>query len=219
MLTHSADPAFTLIELSDLAEQPLPGPLARHEAPLRAVVAWAQEYLCRPHQDLGRTGNVCPFVQPSIDRGMLYLSVVPGAEPDADAVAARLRLSREWFEQLSAGAGNARIFGAILTLLPDLPAHRATAVIDGLQGVLKSEFVERGMMIGEFHDGPPDKGGLWNPDFRPLRSPVPMLAMRHMVPTDFLFLQSEPEHVAAYLRLFGDQVPAHLRDRVLGIAR
>jgi hypothetical protein len=30
--------------------------------------------------------------------------------------------------------------------------------------------------------------GLRNPDFRPLRSPVPMLAIRHMVESDLLFM-------------------------------
>jgi hypothetical protein len=218
MLTHPVDPAYTLIELADLATDQVPSALIAHEEPLRAVVAWAREYLCRPHPDLGRSGNVCPFAQPSIDRGMLYLTVESGAEPDLEIVADRLRHYREWFEEMSKTAGNARIFGAILMLLPDLPTEQAPAVIDRLQNELKSEFVEHGMMIGEFHDGPPEKAGLWNLDFRPLHSPVPMLAMRHMVPTDYLFLQSEPEHIEVYLRLFGDQVPSHLRERVFGFA-
>jgi len=69
-------------------------------------------------------------------------------------------------------------------------------------------------MIGEFHNGPPDKGGLWNPAFRPLRSPVPMLVVRHMVPTDYPFLRDDPDQSRAYLRLFGDQVPVQLRELV-----
>lgn len=214
MLTHPADPDYTLIELADLAT----GQPQAFEAPLRTVVTWAQEYLCRPHEALGRSGNVCPFAQPSIDRGMLYLTVEPGADPDPERIRARLRAYREWFAELSLAAGNARIFGAILMLLPDLPHELAPQVVDRLQNELKTEFVEQGMMIGEFHDGPPDKAGLWNPHFRPLRSPIPLLAMRHMVPTDYLFLQSEPEHIEVYLRLFGDQVPAHLRERVFGFA-
>ncbi len=55
-------------------------------------------------------------------------------------------------------------------------------------------------MVGEFHDGPPDKGGLWNPLLRPLDAPVPMLVVRHMVTTDLPFLTSREEHVSAYRR-------------------
>jgi hypothetical protein len=69
-------------------------------------------------------------------------------------------------------------------------------------------------MIGEYHEGPPDKAGLWNSRFRPLRSPVPLLAIRHMVPTDFPFLSLDDDHVAAYLQLFGDRVPTHLQPQV-----
>ncbi|HEU4420930.1 MAG TPA: amino acid adenylation domain-containing protein [Pilimelia sp.] len=43
---------------------------------------------------------------------------------------------------------------------------------------------------------------------------MPLLAIRHMVPTDFPFLRDDPEHVAGSLARYADQVPSHLRDEV-----
>lgn len=66
-------------------------------------------------------------------------------------------------------------------------------------------------MVGEFHSGPPRKAGLWNSDYRPLCSPVPMLVIRHMVPTDLLFLKESPELLREYVNIYGNAVPERLR--------
>src|SRR5688572_63836 len=163
MLKHPGDPSYTLIEVADLDQRPLSGRATAHEARLRTVLAWAREYLCEPHPDLGRTGNVCPYAQGSLDRATFYLAVQEGADPDPLAVADRLRGYRDWFTDLSESTGGARMYHTILMVFPDLPSQRTAALVDGLQSHLKDEFVARGLMIGEFHDGPPDKAGLWNP--------------------------------------------------------
>jgi hypothetical protein len=215
MLIHPVDPSYTLIEVTDFQRDPPLPEIAAYPGPLRTVLRWAWDYLCQPHPDLGRTGNVCPYAQGALDRGTFFLTVQPGPDPDPAAAAARLRRYRDWFVELSEPTAAARMFHTILMLFPDLSTDRVPEIVDGLQVQLKDEFVARGLMIGEFHDGPPPKGGLWNPDFRPLRCPVPVLAIRHMVPTDYLFLEGNPEHVKMYLRLYADQVPSHLRERVL----
>jgi prolyl-tRNA editing enzyme YbaK/EbsC (Cys-tRNA(Pro) deacylase) len=74
-------------------------------------------------------------------------------------------------------------------------------------------------MIGEFHFVPPQKAGLWNQDFRPLASPVPMLVIRHMVPTDFGFLRHDTNLISTYLERFEDQIPPHIREEVIRVAR
>jgi hypothetical protein len=75
--------------------------------------------------------------------------------------------------------------------------------IENVQSALKPEFVKRGMMIGEFW---PDHAmpGLHNHSFRPLASPVPMLAMRHMVITDLLFLSGPHVPPVAQVSLLAD---------------
>ena len=213
MLTHSRDPAYTLIDVADLDADPPPAAIVPHLDVLRSVVQWMDSYLCRPHPELGRPGNVCPYARTALERGTVYRTVAPAGVAESEA-RARLEVYRDWFAELSADAGPGRTFVAVIMVFPDLPAEAAAARIERLQRLLKPSYVSRGLMIGEFHDGPPDKPGIWNADFRPLHSPVPMLAIRHMVASDFLFLESEPDHVRIYLDQFAPSVPAHIRHRI-----
>lgn len=217
MLIHPADPGHPLVEPSDL-ESPgapaLPTPLAGYEAPLRRTLQWAREYLCNPHPELGRKGDVCPFVGTAIKRSTFYMTVWRGVPSDRDEVEVVVRRFREWFGELEPRHGAAAQFKTMLVIFPDLADDDVPHVIDATQDQLKGEYVQAGLMLGEFHAGPPDKAGLWNADFRPLVSPVPLLAIRHMVPTDFPFLRDDPDHVSSYLARFGDRVPSFLQEEV-----
>jgi hypothetical protein len=61
--------------------------------------------------------------------------------------------------------------------------HASPVYIDGIQRPLRDEFVREGLMLGEFHQLSQSKG-IHNKEFRPLRSPIPMLTIRHMVSTE-----------------------------------
>ncbi|MGI5282054.1 DUF6875 domain-containing protein [Nonomuraea polychroma] len=213
MIRHPYDDSLVLFDPADVEPDLAPHPLiGEHQADLRAVVAWARAYLCRPHAELGRRGPVCPYAQASLDRGTFLLAVQPGGGHTVASLSTLLAPYRDWFLDLAPRGGAAAQSTTILVLLPGM--RDARQVIDAAQRELKDAYVVHGLMIGEFHDGPPDKSGLWNPDFRPLHSPVPMLVIRHMVPTDLPFLVSDETHLAAYRDLFGEQVPGHLRDLV-----
>ncbi len=214
MLTHPNDPGRVLVERGDLDPMTLPPELLRYEIHLRATFDWGRAYLTNPHPDLGRPGNVCPFVSASLARERFYLAVQPGRPADRREPVATLRFYRDWFLDLAPRSQPSAQITTILVLFPDIPQDDVESLVDGVQALLKTEYVRMGLMIGEFHNGPPAKSGLWNPDFRPLRSPVPMLVVRHMVPTDYPFLREDPEQARVYLELFGDQVPAQLRDQV-----
>ncbi|HEX7843406.1 MAG TPA: hypothetical protein VF469_38300 [Kofleriaceae bacterium] len=174
---------------------------------------WAREYLVKPHHELGRAGPVCPYVHGSMDRGSFFLGVCPG-DPDHSAVHSLLMRYRDWFLELDPRPPSSAQLKTILITFPDLPPDRVPEVIDATQRQLKPHYVSQGLMIGEFHPGPPDKGGLWNKDFRPLWCPVPVLAIRNLVPTDFPFLAEESRFVQTYLMRIGDAVPEHLRQAV-----
>jgi Cys-tRNA(Pro) deacylase len=214
MLSWQEEPDLFLVELADLRLETPPERIAGCVDPLRQIVAWAEEYLCRPHPELGREGPVCPFVQVAMKKGLFYLTVCRGRDFDRSAIERTLVRYRDRFLAIAPHEGPNVAFKAILILFPDLRDKDVPALIEGTQESLKPLYVEKGLMIGEFHAGPPKKAGLWNPDFRPLRSPVPMLVIRNMVPTDFAFLRENGELVATYLAHFRDSVPAHLRDDV-----
>ncbi|TQM85252.1 hypothetical protein FHX81_7730 [Saccharothrix saharensis] len=218
MIVDPVDPNRFLVELSDL-RGPLPEQVRRHQHALYSVVGWAHQYLARPHPDLGRKGPVCPFVQGTLDKGLLYLAVQPGRPRSAAEVTDALARYRAWYLELREHAGPAAQFLTVLVLFPDLPLRDASRLVDETQSRLKADYVAQGLMIGEFHDGPPPKPGLWNPDFRPLRSPVPLLAIRSLVPTDFPFLRDDRDFVAAYLdRVDPGDVPPRWRDEVIEVA-
>jgi hypothetical protein len=199
-------PRESLVSISDL-DGDNHALLERHGGPIRQVVKWAREYLSQPHPALGRKGPVCPFVPKSMEKNLFFLTVCPELNPGKDQVRQTVLTFRDVFTSLQPTNFPEAQFKTILILFPYIPRDRVTALIDETQAELSFEFTPRGLMVGEFHDGPPNKPGLWNPDFRPLDCPVPMLVIRHMVDTDILFLQREKDLVVNYLERFGTRVP------------
>jgi len=180
----------------------------------RLLHAWVRDYLCVPHPDLGRDGPVCPLTRPSIEKGLFWACYDFRGQLDADDICALVRLVWEKFDALPPIAGPDSMLRAVVIAFPNLAHHDA---IDIAQQRLKPEFVDEGLMIGQFYPGCTESG-LWNADFRPLDSPLPMLAIRHMVSNDFSFLDSRPEWISAYLRKFAPSVPAPVRARLAGRA-
>ncbi len=68
-------------------------------------------------------------------------------------------------------------------------------------------------MIGQFHPRC-DNPGLWNTDFRPLRSPLPLLAIRRMVVFDLPFLTEDTGHFEAWLGHFASHLPPRIRTQL-----
>lgn len=98
-----------------------------------------------------------------------------------------LRTMLERFLVLEPVSGKLAPFKAIIMIFSELPPHMAPRMIDAVQKRLKPLFVEHGLMLGEFHQYN-NACGLHNKSFFPLRTPFPCLAIRHMVPSDIVFL-------------------------------
>ncbi|MDI3403254.1 DUF6875 domain-containing protein [Streptomyces cavernicola] len=160
----------------------------------QALEQWVREYLCHSHPDLGRDGPVCPYTVRALEREALYGVVWPYPVSEVGELTRIMRGYVHWFDR-SCGADADH---ALLAAFPTVPRSRQAELIEGTQRQLKTSVAQQGLMIGEFHDGPPSAPGVRNPAFRPLRSPVPLLAVRHMVRSDHVFLDRTPEHRAAY---------------------
>jgi hypothetical protein len=213
MRIFASDPTCFLIELADLERESQVDIIRQNLQPVTQIVRWAEEYLSCPHPQLGREGSVCPFVQSSMDKGLFFLTVWRG-QPDPDQISEIILKYRDWFLGIQPCAGKEALYKTILILFPDISNEDAPRLIDATQQRLKADFVAKGLMIGQFHAGPPQEPGLWNAEFRPLNSPVPLLAIRHMVPSDFPFLTSEEQYVASYLGIYGHNVPEKLKELV-----
>lgn len=215
MQIHPRHPGRFLFEPADLEQGEPPEALLPFVDPLTTIVDWARRFLCRPHPELGRRGPVCPYVEASMHKCLFFLAVIPGADLLQQEVEQAILGFRDWFLDLPPHDGEPDAgLKTILVLFPDLPKEEVVELIDFTQERLKRQFVEHKLMVGEFHAGPPQKAGLWNPDFRPLAAPLSMLVVRHMVPTDFAFLRDDPQFLRAFLRFYRHQVPAHIRTEV-----
>jgi hypothetical protein len=64
-------------------------------------------------------------------------------------------------------------------------------------------------MIGRFHPASEDEG-LWNRDFRPMRAPIPLFAVWHLVRNDAPFTLRHPALLASYLCRYAAAAPRHL---------
>ena len=73
-------------------------------------------------------------------------------------------------------------YKAIVVVFTDLSADRAREYFDDvqIQHLKRLSYVEDGVVLGEFHERN-EGAAIRNPSFRPFKSPVPFLLMRHAV--------------------------------------
>ncbi len=180
--TQQEHTTSALMSLREIAE-------ARHDLEvLEQLSGWIDQFLVRHHPQLGRQGPVCPFAHGARMRDLIRLSVVHlhSSDPLAE-ISSIVRDHKENFLRIRRTTAQDWIYVAIMLAFPEVSPDDAPRLIDGTRNMLKPEFVRAGLMLGEFH-AHNEQSGLHNADFRPLRSPVPMLAIRHMVPSDVAFL-------------------------------
>jgi len=173
------------------------------ESPLGATVAWVRRFLARPHPDLGRAGPVCPFTPMALELDTIWMIEVAESAPDLLKMQETIEQCRQVFMETEPREGPLSINKVIMVVFSGMNADNAPW-IDALQAKLKPNFVDVGLMLGEFHSKN-ETPGLRNEDFRPLRSPIPMLVIRHMVESDLPFLKREcdtPEVRISYLRSY-----------------
>jgi hypothetical protein len=180
---------------------------------LRAVheaLAWASEFLGSPNADLGRKGPVCPHIRNCFTQGLIYVTSRPETGCAGDDLRTAIRSAKAWFAPLQEQApeGSEHLV-TILVVLPRID-RTSSAGLDALHASMKDEFVSQGLMLGQFH---PRCGarGLWNADFRPLQSPVPLLAIREMVASDLPFLVGSRAHASVYFQRYARAIPEHTR--------
>jgi hypothetical protein len=184
---------------------------AEHIGPLSQVLDWSRDFLVSGHPELGRTGPVCPYTQPSLRKELFHLALPSAACDDLASAVDSLRTRHAILsEPLSEDDRE------LLTILLVLPGFDPTdsVELDELQLKAKNEFVAEGLMIGQFHPVC-EEPGLYNEDFRPLRAPVPLLAVRKLLVFDLPFLLTDDLHMDHYLQRFAPSIPTRVRDRLV----
>ncbi|MFI5548191.1 DUF6875 domain-containing protein [Streptomyces sp. NPDC085612] len=201
----------------DLIQSWTAGEIARGEAPAHAlgpllkILAWSREFLVSSHPELGRSGPVCPYTQPSLRKELFHLAL-PSADCEDLASAVDSLRTRHAVLSRPLSAEDREL----LTILLVLPGFDPTdsVELDELQRKAKDEFVAEGLMIGQFHPVC-EEPGLYNEAFRPLRAPLPLLAVRKLLVFDLPFLVSDDAHMEHYLQRFAPGLPARVRDQLV----
>ncbi len=209
---------YTPIEL-DHIKQDLPY--------LIEITEWAKTFLARPHPDLGRPGAVCPFVPHALKLNSIRLAAIRAKNLESSQVEEIVLGYRNIFLEIEPQEREYAINKVLLLVFPDLHIDDTDKLIDGVQQKLKPLFVKTGLMLGEFHNRT-ESPGLHNPKFRPLRSPIPILAIRYLVESDLPFLVSTDNlglrvrYLEAYLQHFdrgGNNIYLSNARKVLALAR
>lgn len=195
-----------LLLLEDLEDARRTSELAQSDLDaLRAVADWLKSYVVRPHEDLGRAGAVCPFVPGSLERKTLWLAPEQVADLDVPAVVELMKDYTRRFLDAQPTAGDDAKYKVIVVVFTDLPANRAQDVFDGvLEEIAIPSYAEDGILFGPFHE---DHEGtaIYNSSFRPFRSPVPFLFVRHGVLSDWKFFLDDNEDLFnLWARRFGE---------------
>jgi hypothetical protein len=176
---------------------------------LTQISAWIENFLGGHHPDLGRSGPVCPYVPNALKSNGIKIAVIRPKNLDESQLEAILTKYRDIFLE-TASKAKEPINQAFVLIFPDMELTEAVDFITSLQRRFKHLFVGSGLMFGELHQLK-DTPGLHNPNFHPLRSPIPLLAIRFMVESDLIFLQSPSPHshhkyLEAYLDRLAHQV-------------
>lgn len=169
-------------------------------ADMAVLLSWINSYLMASHTELGRTGAVCPFTKQAAKIGTVRValsSATPSQEQNAFA------LVRQAFDELNCIPSPKGMdhFRTVIIGFPAFESETGIAVLKKIQRAHRYYSLSRGRMLGLMYATSPDIG-LWNRDFRPLRSPIPIIAVRHMVEHDAPFAAIHPALLLAYLTRF-----------------
>ncbi len=172
---------------------------------VRETYAWIREVILRRvRKSEARTEAVCPFVEPSIDAGLFYLSVGrPRDAADPRAIADEVRLYGDIFRRIQPTEGSLAQLRCIVLVLPTAPGEIILPAVDPKESPVETELLELGIMVGEFFRECPFPA-TWDPRFFPLQSPIPFYAFRPFIKTDWRLIHRVKPWREIYKRRFGE---------------
>jgi len=171
------------------------------------VLQWARDFLASENEQMTRPGGgskvVCPFVAQSIEADNFYLTFRPDVNGyREDHIKEVMRDLILEFTELPPYQEAAKHTKTLLVIFPNIDSTQ-TYVLDFVHKNLKDEFVDLGLMIGQFHQNCKD-ASVHNSRFLVSNSsPYPLIAIRHMQFHDIIFLYENERWFKAYNIRFG----------------
>ena len=181
---------------SELAERDLDA--------LHAIADWIQTFVARPHEDLGRAGPVCPFVPGALERKTLWLAPEQIADRSVPQVVEVMNGYKSLFLDAQPTGGDDADYKVIVVVFTDLSTDRAQGVFDDvLEHLAVPSYVEDGILFGPFYEGNAGTA-IYNANFRPFQSPVPLLFVRQGVISDWKFFLDNQDWLDYWAHRFGE---------------
>jgi hypothetical protein len=204
-----------LFLLEDLDDPGRAGELEHRDLEaLQATADWINHFVVKPHEDLGRDGAVCPFVPGSLERKVLWLAPERIDDRDPSDVVELMDGYRRLLLDKRSGDGDDATYDVIVVVFTDLPADRAKAVFDEVQGQLGvPSYVEDGILFGPYYPGN-ETPAIHNQTFRPFDSPVPFMFVRHGVTGDWEFFLDDDEWFELWAGRYGESAAQALGERL-----
>jgi hypothetical protein len=201
MQTQTTD-LFLLEDLDDAARTS--GLAQRDRAALEAVAEWIKTFVVRPHQDLGRTGPVCPFVPEALGRRTFWLAPEQIADRELPDVVELVSGYKRRFLDAEPAAGEDANYKVIVVVFTDVSAERARGVFDDvLEQLAVPSYADDGVVFGPFYEGH-EGTAIYNDSFRPFQSPVPLLFVRQGVVGDWKFFLDDHDWLSRWAHRFGE---------------
>jgi tryptophan 2,3-dioxygenase len=203
--------ARTALSLGVHAGRMLLSPAFRRNAvPAEAAKAvadcarWLEDYMGQPHAQLGRNGEICPYVKAAMRKDHVSYSCYDGVTAlGARGISEIFLFEGRALERLLDPTDVDVDMTSICVLFPQLRQadfENMTAAHVLAKGVLMS----RGLMLAVFYPGH-DKQGIYNPAFKLYQSPFPIAAIRPMAVRDIAFVDFNREAFEEYRRRFGKE--------------
>jgi len=197
MLLAVAEPSLKDTLLTWTAAQELKagdGVLAR-------LVEWLDAYPVNPHAELGRAGVVCPYTRQARKIGSIRMAVLGAQAGHEQAAFIALRDGFRELGRIPVDSGSEE-FRTVILAFPECDNEAGIAMLKRVIKRLKYYALFRCFTVGFMHRESEEKG-LWNPAFRPLRSPMPVLALRYVVAQDAPFIARYHLMWGPYLARYG----------------
>jgi len=160
----------------------------------------------REHESVNRPyppQTVCPFVEAAIRANCLFMvfhNDFDGRCPTA--IADQILKYVGPFKQAPPFAPNEQMLKALLIVFPNIEEEFLN-VLDVCHEMIKPKMVNLALMVGQFHSKC-ETWGIHNREWNAIsKSPVPLMAMRHMVIHDIMFLGDNEGWFRAYDASFG----------------
>jgi hypothetical protein len=110
-------------------------------------------------------------------------------------------------------------YKVIVVVFTDLPADRAQGVFDDVLAQLAApSYVEDGIVFGPFYPGH-EGTAIYNPSFRPFRSPVPFLFVREGVVSDWKFFLDDNDALDRWASRYGESGARALAEELRHLPR